>query len=585
MKKNYLKLGSLLLLGLLSANRASAQEGNDSFWKDFKINGSLQSEIMLFPEKDKKIGAEGSDDWWLTNTYFNLNLNSKHIEAGARLEFMEHPLIGFDEKDFEGWGVPNIYVTAKFDKIQITAGDFYDQFGSGLIFRTYEERSLGIDNSLRGGRIAAQPFKGVRLKVLGGKQRYYFDHHKTFIWGADAEFSIDQWSKKLAESNTYLTFGASYVGKHRGDEFIEAGVNPDDPTIHYKLNLPENVGAFDFRAKLQKGNYSFLAEYAIKNNDPTFRSVYKENNLNHPYIYRKGQALLLAGSYSKKGMSVLLQAKRSDNMSFMSTRQAPGGNPSTLSSTINHLPAFVQQQTYALATLYPYSTQPEGEWAFQGELSYTFKRNTPLGGKYGTRVKLGGSHIRSIEMDPVEQKYGTWMGTKGYNSSFFKMGGKIYYQDLIFGVEKKMSAPLLMNFTYMHQYFNHLAVYGKPTTLDKAEIVKTHIFILEGKYKINNKNTLRGELQYLTTKQDYGDWIAGVLEYSLLPYLMFSVSDTYNVGETDIHYYMGSVTGTYKSHRLMVSYGRTREGYNCSGGVCRIVPAYKGLQLSYSYNF
>lgn len=48
---------------------------------------------------------------------------------------------------------------------------------------------------------------------------------------------------------------------------------------------------------------------------------------------------------------------------------------------------------------------------------------------------------------------------------------------------------------------------------------------------------------------------------------------------------MFAVTGNYKSNRLMISYGRTRQGVNCTGGVCRTVPAMHGLQVAYSYNF
>ena len=35
----------------------------------------------------------------------------------------------------------------------------------------------------------------------------------------------------------------------------------------------------------------------------------------------------------------------------------------------------------------------------------------------------------------------------------------------------------------------------------------------------------------------------------------------------------------------MIGYGRTRAGFNCSGGVCRYVPATRGFQISYNYNF
>ncbi|MCF0203820.1 MAG: hypothetical protein HUK12_00695, partial [Muribaculaceae bacterium] len=91
--------------------------------------------------------------------------------------------------------------------------------------------------------------------------------------------------------------------------------------------------------------------------------------------------------------------------------------------------------------------------------------------------------------------------------------------------------------------------------------------------------------QYLTTRQDEGDWAYGLAELSVMPYLMFSISDQWNVGETKLHYYMAQVVFNYKAHRLMAGYGRTRAGYNCSGGVCRYVPASRGFQMAYNFNF
>ena len=99
------------------------------------------------------------------------------------------------------------------------------------------------------------------------------------------------------------------------------------------------------------------------------------------------------------------------------------------------------------------------------------------------------------------------------------------------------------------------------------------------------KSKLRCELQYLQTKQDQGDWVHGLLELSLAPHWMFTISDMWNNGSTKTHYYQGLVTFNIKSHRIQAGYGRTRAGYNCSGGVCRYVPATTGFTLSYNYNF
>lgn len=585
--KKYLPL---LAAAVLTALPAAAQEEDGGV----SLKGSIQSDVLI-PQEDQKIGTGTYKDWGLTNTYVDLQLLNKYVSAGARFEYLDHPLPGF-EKDFQGWGVPHIYVTGRLKHAELTLGDYYEQFGSGFILRTYEERSLGIDNSLRGARLTLKPVKGVTLKALAGQQRVYW-HNRSWdkdftylngtdpwIYGADLELNVDQWFKRMDENGSRLTLGVSAVTKHERSEDIvnlrPTGAKDEfgtDILGAYKLNLPTDVGAIDVRAQFQKGNYSLMAEYALKSQDPSF---------DNGYIYRRGNALMLSGSYSKRGMSLLLQAKRSEDMAFRSERSRTG-----TAAFINHLPAFSQQQTYALAALYPYATQNSlGEWAFQGEFSYTFKRKTALGGKYGTTVKLNASHIRGIDRQPLMaagQPVEDLQGTKGYTTKFFRMGHDTYYQDINVQLDKKVTKDFKLNLMYMHQRYNKTIVEGHGGTIN------SHIAIAEGKYTINKKLTLRGEAQYLHTKQDQGDWWYGLLELSVLPHFMFTVSDMYNakVPNTDEtatskqHFYMVSGCYTHGAHRLQLSYGKTRAGYNCTGGVCRYVPASKGLQVSYNFNF
>ena len=559
-----------LTLAAMMAGAASAQKVKVTDGNDVTLTGSIQSDILI-PQEDNNIGTGTYDDKVLTNTYVELHALSKYVDAGARFEYLDHPLPGF-EKDFKGKGVPFYYIKGKLKNAELTLGTYYEQFGSGFILRTYEERSLGIDNSLLGGRIVYRPYKGIQLKALTGTQRRYWEHN-SLISGADVELSLGEWFKKMQQSGTNLTLGASWVNKH---EHKKEDISADATHI---LRLPENTNAFDVRANLQAGNFSVLAEYAQKTDDPTFDGKY-------PYIYRKGYVAMLSTSYSKSGMSILLQAKRSDNMAFRSLRTETG-----TSASINHLPAFAMQQTYALAALYPYGTQPNGEWAYQAELGYKFKRHTLLGGKYGTGVKVNFSHIHAIN----QNRHGNGgPGSDGYGSAFWKWGDRTYYQDINVQIDKKITSDFKLNLMYMNQFYNKSVVEGK------GGMIHSDIYVAEGKYRINRKMTLRGEAQYLHTKQDQGDWWFGLLELSVLPHFMVTVSDQYNAnehyytqnGQIDEargthkeHYLNGSVTFTHGAHRLQVGYGKTRAGYNCSGGVCRYVPASKGVSVSYNYNF
>lgn len=563
-----------LLLAGLAVTTVNAQENKVA------VHGSIQSDILI-PQEDHKIGTGTYNDWGLTNTYAEVGLTSKHIEAGVRAEYLEHPLPGFDAPRFNGWGVSNIYVKALGNGFDVTVGDFYDQFGSGFVFRTYEERSLGIDNSIRGARLNVSAVKGANLKLLGGVQRCFWDWDTdAWLGGADLELNMEQYFKGLADKNITWMIGGSYLMKHENEEDVLV------PGTNYKLNMDPMVHTFGVRTRLQSGPYSFMAEYAWKTQDPS-----KDND----YIYRNCSAVMVSASYSKKGLSALVQAKRSENMSNRMKRgfvSYLGGN-----CRLNHMPAFSYQHTYALPALYPYATQDaDGELAFQGEFGYTFKRRTALGGKYGTKLKVNFSYIRGIDKTPTEsliEGVNSTMGTDGYHSKFFGFGG-VYYKDINVQLEKKLSKSFKLNLMYMNQLYNKTVVEGE------GGVVKSNIFVAEGKYQFSPKMTLRGEAQYLQTKQDQGDWYYGLLELSVLPYLMFTISDQYNAnvpyytenkqvddskGTHSQHYLLGSVTATYKAHRLQLSYGKTRAGYNCSGGVCRFVPASYGMTVSYNYNF
>ena len=547
---------SIVLAGISLTALSATDTSEVTRDKGVAFHGSVQADV-LFPQEDEAIGTGSYDHKILFNTYADMNMMSKYVDAGVRLEFMKWPLPGY-EPDFAGWGVPNIYAKGRYKGFELTAGDFYEQFGSGFILRTYQERSIGIDNSIRGGRLKVSALNGVRLTVLGGLQRRYWDWKKSSqVYGGDVELVFQDLFKQLENKNISWTLGASYVLKHENDQTIMV------PGHDWRLNLPKSVDAFDVRSEFQKNGFAVLGEFAWKGQDPSF-----DNN----YTYGKGTAAMISGSYSRSGLSALVQVKRSENMSYRSQRAMSG-----TSAFINNMPVFAYLHTYALPALYPYATQAApGEWAFQGQFGYNFKRKTPLGGKYGTKVKINLSYIRGLTRNPGD--FGM-MGSNGPSIGFFDMG-ESYYHDFNIMIDKKWSRSVSQIFLYMNQMYNKL-LEGHP---DDGR-VKSNIFVVDTKWRIDRRFTLRNELQYLRTRQDVGDWLYGLVELSVAPYFMITVSDMWNCGDTNTHYYNFGVAGNYKANRMAISYGRTRAGFNCSGGVCRYVPATRGFQISYSYTF
>jgi hypothetical protein len=526
-----------------------------------QVHGNFQIDAQYY-EPDEKINADTVPEKFLMNAFGNIIYTNGGFTAGFRYELYLNPLEGFDKR-LEGNGIPYRFATYKKDKFEITVGNFYDQFGSGLIFRAYEEWNLGVDNSVDGIRVKISPFKGVTFKGIYGKQRYFWDKSPGIVRGADADFFLNDIFKKWQEKKTKITIGGSFVSVYQ----------PNDPGL--KLHLPLNVAAFAGRFNISHGKVNFSGEYAYKINDP--------DQINN-FIYKNGEALLLTASYSQKGLGVLLSAKRIDNMSYKSNRLE-----NSYALDVNFLPPLTKQHTYSMAAMYPYATQPNGEMGLQAQVVYTIPKKSKLGGKYGTSIAVNYSIVNSIDKQkindtiPIDE-----YGTLGYKSDFFKLGDTKYFEDFNIEITKKISKKWKLIASYLNLIYKIDVVEGHSD--DEGEkMVYANIGILDLTYKFTPKKSLRFEYQQLFTKQDKGDWLAFMLEYTIAPKWFFSVMDQYNYGNPDnnkqLHYYTISAGYTKKANRIALSYGRQRQGIICVGGVCREVPASNGLTLTISSSF
>ena len=151
------------------------------------------------------------------NAFGNIIYTNKNFSAGLRYEAYLPPLSGFDIR-YEGHGIPYWFASYKTKNIDITVGHFYEQFGNGLILRSYQEWMLGSDNSFNGARVIARPFKGIILKGLIGTQRYYWEpyenNNRGIVKGLDAEFFLNDVFKTLKESKTKIMLGGSFVSNY-----------------------------------------------------------------------------------------------------------------------------------------------------------------------------------------------------------------------------------------------------------------------------------------------------------------------------------------------------------------------------------
>lgn len=521
-----------------------------------EFHGSFQTDIQ-YCETDSAIEAYAPKEKLLMNSFTNIVYTNQNFSAGLRFESYINPIKGFDER-YKGSGIPYRYASFTQDYYEITAGNFYEQFGSGLIYRSYEDKNLGIDNSIDGIKVKIKPREGVVIKGIYGHQRYFWSKSESILRGGDAEFNINQAFKFTNEKLPQIIIGGGMVSKYQEDK---------EPTY----NLPENVSAYAARINITKGIVNFFAEYAGKINDPS-----TSNN----YIFKEGQALFATLSLSKKGVGGSLSVKRIDNMDFRMDRNAIGQE-----LPINYLPATTKQHTYSLLAFYPYASQPNGEMALQTEVFYTFPKNTLLGGAYGTQLTANYSVVNSISKKAADTSVIGLSGTLGYKSDFFTPGREKYFEDLNFEVIKKINKDLKLSAILAYVVYNQAVIEGH----SGEPLIYGNIGVLDISYKLSKKNTLRTEFQHLQTSSEQKAWASALVEFTFAPSFSISVSDVYNYGNKDsekrFHYYNTSVAYVKNASRIALTYGKQRAGIVCVGGVCRLVPAFYGATLSITTSF
>lgn len=558
----------LLSLTILGANIISfAQDNSGEFQGDFDLN-------MQSYQEDKLIGAEAADEIILNNSYLNINYRKGNFTIGLRYESYLNALADYDP-EFKGNGIPYRYATYSIDGLEITAGNYYEQLGGGLIFRSYEEKSLGIDNAMDGVRLKYNPIKGMYLKTFIGKSRTHFTYSDGIFRGIDSEINMnDLFSCK---TKTKAIVGGSFVSRYQERENLI-------------FKIPQNVSAYAGRLNIIHGRLNYKGEYAYKINDPS--NVLSESRMN----YASGNAFTQSIAFSKKGFGVIAEMHRTDNMTFKSDRDKDGK-----AYLINYIPTLSKPHTSSLLALYPCATQTDGEFGMQFDLFYKVKKGSLVGGKYGTKFNFNYSRINALHA-----------GNSFFNDHTEHVpmlislkGEELYFEDMNLEINKKINKRVRSNFVIANQTYNKDFLEGH--IQGDYGVINSTILVADISYKIKSGHSVRVELQTLKSKQleDYsdhngaykngmespaeGDWSMGLIEYTISPHWFFTIQDMYNWGnensEKRLHYININAGFNKGANRFSIGYGKKREGIFCVGGVCKFVPSSNGFNVNITSSF
>ncbi len=576
MKKIVTILMCLTFIGLYAQKK-----GFKTFMDNF--SGSFESTIKWYDD-DQKLNTFIDKNRFRANSYLKLNYNFlKNFTANIQVESYEPMRIMNYYPEYKKTNISTYSLSYRNDKIDITAGYFYEQFGSGLLLRSYEERELGLNNALRGGRIKYTPTDYLKLTALWGQNKIAFDVAKSSVWGFDGGLDLTQFLN--SDKITNFSVGISYVGKKENLE--------DDNVVKNKKDFPELVHSFAFRTNLDFGNFYTNLEYSLKGKDAVYSNYRGLGGLPITKLledkYFTGNALLYTLGYTQKGLGISATFRRLENMSFFADREfaKPANNRFNMLN-INYIPTLTKQQDYSLANIYLYQSQPNlviadfngqaGEIGGQLDVYYNIKKGTKLGGKYGTKLAFNFSYW-SLLNATFDVKKGS------YSADFFKFGTTLN-KDFNIEVRKKWSKKFTSIFTYINKTINKGVIKGEPFADGN---ITSNIAVIEGTYKLKNRKSLRLELQHLWTKQDKKNWLGATAEFVLNRNFAIYATNSYNYGNSNekeqISYY--NIGGSYSKGmtRISLNYGRQRGGLLCVGGVCRYVQPNKGVTLNLSTSF
>jgi len=542
-------------------------EAQDKKWGT--VFGGFESNAQWYLN-DKGRGIAHPEQPVRSNNYLFLNYNYKKWTTGFQIEsYEQNALLNFNPK-FNGTNFGTYFVNYKSDKIDFTAGHFYEQFGSGLALRTWEDRALGINNALRGVRFIYKPTDDIVVKTIFAQQRTGFDVSRGKIFGVDFDYNLNSLFK-FEKSD--LSFGLLYVGRKEGIEL-------ENPIFS------ELTSVFGSRFNYSYQSFYFNGEVNFKSKDGVLNV---QNRLSNQFV-KNGNAIALNMGYSKKGLGLDVSLRRLENFSFFSERvptNLPDGNTSLNynDKILNFTPALTKQHHSNLSNIYVYQAQNRvdfvdqsimkaGETGGQIDFLYKFDKESALGGKYGTTVAV---NLASWYNLPGRYSF----VPADYDVDFFGVGNK-FFSDYNVEIKKKINKQWFTALYLINQYYNRRFIEG-------GEEINSNIVAAEVIYSFGKSQSLRFEAEHLWADADRYNWAGGTVEYSFNDKLSVYVWDIYNYGNKNelnqTHYY--NVGGAYRkgSSRIAFNYGRQRGGLVCVGGVCRFVPESTGFTLNLSTSF
>lgn len=523
----------LYAIPLFFCLHAQAQQGN--------LSGDLMMNVNFF-QRDTNIKAAGNQlydnflsggEGWLGLRYAGFGFTGI-----VRFDAFHNSNLQNPTSALTAAGIGMFSLSKEFKKLTITGGHIYDQIGSGIIFRAYEDRGLLIDNALFGLHLKYCLNDHVTVKGFSGQTKNLFERYQPILKGMNIETDFDLGSK------AHITPGIGIVNRTMDQKSM-------DNIISNINNMPEkdrfiptyNSSAISLYNTLNAGNISWYIEGALKSSEAIV--------LNGALKKQSGNVIYSTLGYAQNKFGINGSIKRTENFVM---RTSP--NEILLKGIYNWQPIIAQIRPQRLIARYTPPSQDLSELASNLNAFYT--PNDKL------NFNLAYTRINTLK-------------------------DEVLYREVFAETEIRSVKNVLFHLGVQYLVYNQ-SLYQQKVPAEYPEVNAITPFLEVG-YKINKKKSIRAELQYMSTKQDYGSWVFGLLEYNISPTWSFAVSDMYNAKPntnhiSKAHHYPNVFMAyTKDANRFTLQYVKQVDGINCTGGVCRYEPAFSGFKIGVTSSF
>jgi len=486
--------------------------------------------------------------------WLNVNYAIQGFNIGARFDMFNNSNLRNPNDSYSGIGIGRWFVQKTIDKLELSAGYLYDQIGSGFIFRTFETRPLFIDNALYGARVKYNLSENWHIMGFAGKQKNAFETYTGNVKGIRSEGFVNLGSD---EAPLTLAPGIGFVNRTISDENMAGVVDALRTYLDEDRFSPKhNAYLSTLYNTLSYKGFSLYTEAAFKSKDIFYNPFAIKSEIVGSTLgkleQKSGSVLYGSLSFAKGNLGMTAEVKRTKNFNF---RIDP--NQRLLRGLVNYLTPLNRQNTYRLTARYSPAAQDISEMAYALDVRYKFSKSLNLNVNYSDITSLEGDRLfQELYTEVIYKHKRKWQFTGGIQ--FLTYNQEVY--------EMKSEVPLVKTIT---PYIDFL-------------------------YRFTPSKALRTEIQYMQTKQDFGSWLFALTEFSIAPKWSFEASGMYNIqpkkanSKGDIEKTLYPTLGIVlfnDAQRYSLRYVKQVEGVVCSGGICRLEPAFSGFRFAMNTTF